>query len=172
MRKAGEILFCVVVLALLSWTVVFAQTTPSPGTSCALKSNTSCDECLQNVSCLWCIATQQCVDYPVRSVLPSHTLCPLAEARWGLCWVNFQALIITMSVLAGVIIIAILVCCCSCCKCGNAGSRKSDERLEQQANLRKLRQEERKAEMKSRHDEIRKKYGLMKDNPYSRFENN
>uniref|UniRef100_A0A3Q4HT45 PSI domain-containing protein n=1 Tax=Neolamprologus brichardi TaxID=32507 RepID=A0A3Q4HT45_NEOBR len=84
---------------------VTAQTpTPAPGESkfvllvcvsaalfflespCALKSNTTCDECLQNVTCLWCITTKKCIEYPVKSILPSNSVCPLNDARWGLCW--------------------------------------------------------------------------------------
>ncbi|XP_057191975.1 PTTG1 interacting protein b [Triplophysa rosa] len=151
--------------------VVLGQTT-SPVTNCTVKSNTSCDECLKIVSCLWCISSQKCIDYPVKNILPPHSVCPLSDARWGMCWVNFQALIISISVIAVVIIIAILVCCFRCCKCENIGSRRTDERMERQAHLRKFHHEERKTEMRQRHDEIRLKYGLAKDNPYSRFENN
>ncbi|XP_026861520.2 PTTG1 interacting protein b [Electrophorus electricus] len=149
---------------------VFSQTTAVP-TSCSAKSSTSCEECLSNVSCLWCITSQKCINYPVRTVFPPRSVCPLSDARWGKCWVNFQALIIALSVIAGVIITAALICCFCCCKCENIGSKRTDERLERQADLRRVQQEERKAQMRSRHDEIRKKYGLTKDNPYSRFEN-
>ncbi|TWW80729.1 Small ubiquitin-related modifier 3-like SUMO-3-A [Takifugu flavidus] len=91
-----------------------AQTPAPESRPCAL-SNSSCDECLKNVSKL-------CTDYPVGKVLPPQSLCPLNDARWGVCWVNFQILIITMSVLAGVIIIGVLVCCCfCCCKCEKVG---------------------------------------------------
>ncbi|KAM4609281.1 PTTG1 interacting protein b [Polymixia lowei] len=145
--------------------------TPAP-ISCALKSNTSCDECLKNVTCLWCIPTKQCIDYPVRTILPPHSVCPLPEARWGLCWVNFQILIITMSVLAGIIIIAIFVCCFCCCKCEKIGNKREDAKVERQNRARKTRQEERRTEMKVRHDEIRQKYGLAKGNPYARMEDN
>ncbi|KAL7865187.1 hypothetical protein SRHO_G00104340 [Serrasalmus rhombeus] len=167
--KPRDLAVISVLLVFFRWVDVSAQTTP---TSCAAKSNTSCEECLSNVTCLWCITNQKCLDYPVQSVLPPASVCGLSDARWGKCWVNFQVLIITLSVVAGAIVIAVLVCCFCCCKCENIGSRKADERLERQADLRRVRQEERRAQMKSRHDEIRKKYGLMKDNPYSRFENN
>ncbi|XP_028848256.1 PTTG1 interacting protein b [Denticeps clupeoides] len=161
----------VALLCVLSSALVSAQT-PSAPDVCASKSNTSCEECLKNVTCLWCQANQRCVDYPVRTILPPHSLCPLAEARWGLCWVNFQALIITMSVIGGAIIISVFVCCFCCCKCEKIGNKKQDERVERQADPWKACREERKVEMRARHDEIRKKYGLSKENPYSRFENN
>lgn len=38
------------------------------------------------LQCLWCITTKSCVTYPVRTILPPHALCPLNDARWGLCW--------------------------------------------------------------------------------------
>ncbi|KAK3543888.1 hypothetical protein QTP70_030271 [Hemibagrus guttatus] len=151
---------------LLRWTDISAQS------RCVIKSNTSCTECVSNITCLWCTRTQQCLDYPVHTLLPSHSLCSLNDARWGNCWVNFQALIITVCVIGGVIIISVLICCFCCCKCENIGSKRTDERVEREAEIRRVRHEERKAEMRSRHDEIRRKYGLMKENPYSRFENN
>ncbi|KAJ8004414.1 hypothetical protein DPEC_G00135470 [Dallia pectoralis] len=153
------------------WTNVSGQTS-GPTQNCASKSNTSCEECLKNVTCLWCRSNLQCLDYPVRTILPSKSLCSLPEARWGLCWVNFQALIITISVIAGVIIIAVMVCCYRCCRTKKTMDTKADAAMEKQADARKVRQEERKNEMRLRHDEIRSKYGLNKENPYARFEDN
>ncbi|XP_061082654.1 PTTG1 interacting protein b [Conger conger] len=160
-----------VLVIVFSLTTVFAQT-EAPKPNCESKSNTSCEQCLKDVSCLWCGSTQKCMNYPVKTILPPHRVCPLAEARWGLCWVNFQALIIAMSVIAGIIIIAILICCFCCCKCENVGSKRAEAKMDKQADKRKTRQDERKSEMKMRHDEIRKKYGLSGTNPYSKFENN
>lgn len=160
-------------LFICNLSVVFSQTT-SPGATCASKTNTSCEECLKNVTCLWCESSGECVEYPVRNILPHSSLCPLPQARWGVCWVNFQALIITMSVVGGLLLIGLCVCFYRCCcTCGNTKrDRRLEEKMEQQADMRKMKHEERKAEMRSRHDEIRKKYGLMKDNTYTRFENN
>ncbi|XP_069554754.1 PTTG1 interacting protein b [Brachyistius frenatus] len=159
-------IFCGIVLA------AEAQTpTPSPAPiPCALRSNTSCVECLQNVSCLWCSPTNQCLDYPVRNILPPSSLCPLSDARWGLCWVNFLILIITMSVLAGIIVIAILVCCFCCCKCERIGNKKEDAKVQRQTRARKSRQKARRTEIQLRHDEIRQKYGMAKENPYARMD--
>ncbi|XP_013872155.1 PTTG1 interacting protein b [Austrofundulus limnaeus] len=148
-----------------------AQTpTPAPA-SCHLKSNSSCAECLQNVACLWCITNQQCVDYPVQNVLPPSSVCALHDARWGVCWVNFQILIITMSVLAGIVVISVVVCClCCCCKCERIGNKREDAHAERQTRARKSRQKARRNEMQLRHDEIRQKYGIAKDNPYARMD--
>uniref|UniRef100_F6V6X5 PTTG1 interacting protein n=1 Tax=Equus caballus TaxID=9796 RepID=F6V6X5_HORSE len=124
--------------------------------------------------CLWCNTNKACLDYPVTKILPPGSLCKLSSARWGVCWVNFEALIITMSVLGGAVLLGVAVCCCCCCR--RKKSRKpdkSEEKAMREREERRIRQEERRAEMKSRHDEIRKKYGLFKEeNPYARFENN
>nr|NP_001128770.1 uncharacterized protein LOC100189668 precursor [Pongo abelii]CAH90188.1 hypothetical protein [Pongo abelii] len=145
-----------------------------PGAACSQNTNKTCEECLKNVSCLWCNTNKACLDYPVTSVLPPASLCKLSSARWGVCWVNFEALIITMSVVGGTLLLGIAICCCCCCR--RKRSRKpdrSEEKAMREREERRIRQEERRAEMKTRHDEIRKKYGLFKEeNPYARFENN
>ncbi|KAM6414649.1 pituitary tumor-transforming gene 1 protein-interacting protein [Rhynochetos jubatus] len=145
---------------------------------CHQYTNRSCEECLKNVTCLWCASSGRCVEYPVRRVLPPADLCELRSARWGVCWVNFEALIIAMSVVGGTILIMLGGCCCCCCckkkskKQVSEGPDKDDERAAREREKRRVRQEERRAEMKSRHDEIRRKYGLFKEeNPYAKFEN-
>ncbi|RVE62136.1 hypothetical protein OJAV_G00154210 [Oryzias javanicus] len=136
----------------------------------------SCDSCVPHAKCLWCLTTNNCSDYPVSWLLPPPSLCPLAEARWGVCWLNFEALIITLGVLGGFILISITVCCCYCCCCRRTRSSRSDRDEERMARRReeiRQRSEERKVERKTRHDEIRRKYGLIgdADHPYSKFEN-
>ncbi|XP_035030337.1 PTTG1 interacting protein b isoform X2 [Hippoglossus stenolepis] len=110
--------------------------TPAP-VPCAMRSNTSCAECLKNVTCLWCGPTQQCIDYPVRNLLPHRSMCPLDAARWGVCWVNFKVLMISMSVVAGVIIIIIgIICCCCCSRCQGVGSKREDATVERPTRMR------------------------------------
>ncbi|NXF97786.1 PTTG protein, partial [Eubucco bourcierii] len=134
---------------------------------CHHYTNKSCEECLKNVTCLWCVSSGRCVEYPVRRVLPPADLCELRSARWGVCWVNFEALIIAMSVVGGTILITLGVCCyCCCCKKKSKKQvserpDKDDERAARERERRRVRQEERRAEMKSRHDEIRRKYGKV-----------
>ncbi|XP_040422616.1 pituitary tumor-transforming gene 1 protein-interacting protein [Cygnus olor] len=140
--------------------------------ACHQYTNRSCEECLKNVTCLWCVSSKRCVPYPVRRILPPADLCELRSARWGVCWVNFEALIIAMSVVGGMILIMLGVCCCCCCKKKSKKPDKEDERAARERERRRVRQEERRAEMKSRHDEIRRKYGLFKEeNPYAKFDN-
>ncbi|CAN9502413.1 unnamed protein product [Ophioblennius macclurei] len=164
----GLRIFLPALLLVFGLAAVWAQTA-APGVACEKKNATNCEECLSNVTCLWCIATKSCVTYPVRTILPPHALCPLNDARWGLCWMNFQTLIITLAVLGAVLIIAFMVCLFCCCKCENAGSQRFEAKMQRQEHKTKTKQEERRAEMKQRHDEIRKKYGLSGQNPYSRF---
>ncbi|XP_037095003.1 pituitary tumor-transforming gene 1 protein-interacting protein-like [Syngnathus acus] len=151
------------------------STTSPPPVPCASKSNSSCAECLQDTKCLWCEPKQQCLDYPVKNILPPRSVCPLSDARWSVCWVNFQTVLITLGALSGLLILALLVCCmCCCCRRHRRRQRVSDDdddlRAEQQTRARNARQKERRMEMQLRHDKIRQKYGLTKDNPYSRMD--
>ncbi|KAJ1187446.1 hypothetical protein NDU88_004222 [Pleurodeles waltl] len=156
-------------LLLLALGGALAQT----GTECSKFTNTTCEQCLKNVTCLWCSTSNECKEYPVKNVLPPSSLCKLSAARWGVCWVNFEALIIAMSVVGGLIIIGLITCCCCCCrKKKSKKPDKEDEKAAREKEQRRIRQEERRSEMKSRHDEIRKKYGLFKEeNPYAKFDN-
>ncbi|XP_074842343.1 PTTG1IP family member 2 isoform X4 [Carettochelys insculpta] len=125
---------------------------------CSDFSLKSCEECLKNVSCLWCNTNNTCMDYPVRSVLPSS--CPLSDARWGVCWMNFEAFIIAIAVIAGLILLSIAVCCCYCCYCRRRSRRpdEDEERLARDQEERRMQSLQRKHERKMKHDEIRKKY--------------
>ncbi|MEE6491045.1 hypothetical protein FKM82_016081 [Ascaphus truei] len=132
------------------------------GAECSKISNATCEECLKNVTCFWCSTNQKCEDYPVKNILPPSSLCKLSDARWGVCWVNFEALIITMSVVGGILVISLIVCCCCCCRKKRTRSHiVDDEKTVREKTERRARQEERRTQMKTRHDEIRKKYGNL-----------
>ncbi|KAL1273193.1 hypothetical protein QQF64_029055 [Cirrhinus molitorella] len=148
-----------------------AAPTTTPHPSCESKNGTSCEECLAYVDCLWCIPTKKCITYPAKTILPPQSVCPLNDARWGLCSMNFQILIITLSVAGAALIIGVLLCIFCCCKCENIGSARFENRMNRQSDKRKTKQEQRKAELKIRHDEIRQKYGLSRASPYARFDN-
>uniref|UniRef100_A0A674NNN2 PTTG1 interacting protein n=1 Tax=Takifugu rubripes TaxID=31033 RepID=A0A674NNN2_TAKRU len=87
----------------------------------------SCQMCLFSVGlrisrynsfeCFWCFSTNNCTYYPVSWLIPPSSLCPLSQARWGMCWINFEALVITLGVVAGIIVLAVTICCCYCCCC-------------------------------------------------------
>ncbi|MCI4391109.1 hypothetical protein PGIGA_G00130400 [Pangasianodon gigas] len=151
-----------------------ANSSPAP-VSQPCSSLSSCDSCLKNVSCLWCYTNDTCTVYPVAHLLPPASVCKLSQARWGVCSVNFEALIIAMAVLLGVLLLAVTVCCCCCCR--RCGRSSRPDRIEEEIARKRERDrqlsDERRAERRARHDEIRKKYGLMSDSdhPYSKFEN-
>ncbi|XP_008300507.1 pituitary tumor-transforming gene 1 protein-interacting protein [Stegastes partitus] len=148
------------------------QSTPAPPRPCSSYKN--CDTCVPNAKCLWCFTTNNCTEYPVSWLLPPASVCQLSQARWGVCWLNFEALIIALAVVGGTILISIIACCCCCCcKKRRSGPDRDEERFARKREEIKQRSEERKVERKARHDEIRRKYGLMgdSDHPYSKFEN-
>ncbi|KAK7109313.1 pituitary tumor-transforming gene 1 protein-interacting protein-like [Littorina saxatilis] len=149
--------------------------TLTPAEMCAQFSNGTCDQCLgvAGAKCLWCNSDKSCQLYPYKKVLPPKGMCALDEARWGVCWLNFEALIIGVSVTGGIIILAVTICICRCCCCGGKNKRKYDKddaRYDAQKMERKAKSDDRKSERKERLDEIRRKYGLMKDEPYQRFD--
>ncbi|KAJ8288227.1 hypothetical protein COCON_G00008860 [Conger conger] len=120
-------------------------TTVSPPQKSCKDSGTTCEKCLENVSCLWCQTN-----------------------------VNFEALIIAMAVVGGTILLSIIVCCCCCCcRKRPAGPDRDEERFARRREEMRQRSEDRKQERRARHDDIRKKYGLIpdSDHPYSKFEN-
>ncbi|XP_028282058.1 pituitary tumor-transforming gene 1 protein-interacting protein-like [Parambassis ranga] len=81
-------------------------------------------------------------------------------------------MIITLAVLGGTILLSITVCCC-CCRSRSSRPDRDEERFARRREEIKQRAEERKVDRKARHDEIRRKYGLIgdSDHPYSKFEN-
>ncbi|XP_064410847.1 pituitary tumor-transforming gene 1 protein-interacting protein [Latimeria chalumnae] len=174
MRSRGAWLGLLVGLTCLIVAGASVTIAPPRHKPCSQFSYTTCEKCLSNVSCLWCNTNNTCMDYPVRSILPSGSICALSEARWGVCWVNFEALIIAISVVGGIILLSIVACCCCCCcRKKSRGVDPEDERRLREREERRQRSLERTAERRARHDNIRKKYGLLpdSDHPYSRFEN-
>ncbi|XP_034029863.1 pituitary tumor-transforming gene 1 protein-interacting protein isoform X2 [Thalassophryne amazonica] len=150
------------------------QTTPSPSPSaCSVYS--TCDTCVPHAECLWCFTTNNCTHYPVSWLLPPPSVCKWSQARWGVCWLNFEALVITLSVIGGTLLLSLIICCCCCCCCKKRRSRsdREEERYTRRRDEMRQRAEERKLERKAKNDEIRRKYGLMSDSdhPYSKFEN-
>uniref|UniRef100_A0A8D2KSJ7 Pituitary tumor-transforming gene 1 protein-interacting protein n=1 Tax=Varanus komodoensis TaxID=61221 RepID=A0A8D2KSJ7_VARKO len=143
--------------------------------------------------CLWCHENSTCVDYPVSQLIPPSSVCALSESYWAVCWVNFEAIIITIGVVGGSLLLVILCCCCYCCCrccsrrcCSRRGFcnlgwcflilrrvAEEEESFIRDREEKRLQQLQRKLERKMKHDEIRKKYGLLQDSdhPYSRYEN-
>ncbi|KAI3361526.1 hypothetical protein L3Q82_013674 [Scortum barcoo] len=122
-RTVSAVLLGAVVLCVSFVSRGDCQTTPRPATPCSAYSN--CDTCVPHAKCLWCFTTNNCTEYPVTWLLPPASVCQLSQARWGVCWLNFEALIIALAVLGGTILICIIVCCCCCCCCKKRQSRIS-----------------------------------------------
>uniref|UniRef100_A0A8C5HZI1 Uncharacterized protein n=1 Tax=Gouania willdenowi TaxID=441366 RepID=A0A8C5HZI1_GOUWI len=57
--------------------------------------------------------------------------------------VNFQTLIITIAVVGGVFIIALLICLFCCCKCENFGTKRFENKMQKQSDKTRTKQQER-----------------------------
>nr|XP_060638268.1 PTTG1IP family member 2 [Anolis sagrei ordinatus] len=155
-----------------------ASPSPAPVLSCNAFVKKTCEECVKNTKCLWCSENATCMDYPVSKLIPPSSLCELRKSYWGICLVNFEAIVITIGVVAGLLLIFMLCCCCyccrRCCKCHpNREISEEEERFIRDREEKRMQSLQRKHERKVKHDEIRKKYGLLpdSDHPYSRYEN-
>lgn len=141
------------------------------------KNNGNCTACVANVKCLYCYTDNKCKPYPTNTILPGKAVCKLSDARWGpgLCWFNLQALVIAMACVAAALIVG-CCCCVYCCCCRT--KKKTSIRFVQEDEAEQRKKEERQqkhdmkmAERRAKHDDIRRKYGLMKDEvPYQKFD--
>ena len=176
METIARVIFFIVFLSVFKCTICqgTAPSSTTPADIC-VSYNNSCSDCISNNAlCVWC--SGRCVIYSTRKVFPDA--CPLSEARWLNCWVNFQVLLIMMGVIGLVIIIALLTCIyCCCCTSNGRRERQREQRENERANRakndRQSKSAEKKAERESRYDELRRKYGLSKGGgptPYSRFD--
>uniref|UniRef100_A0A1W7R9X7 Pituitary tumor-transforming gene 1 protein-interacting protein n=1 Tax=Hadrurus spadix TaxID=141984 RepID=A0A1W7R9X7_9SCOR len=151
------------------------QTTTPKVETCSDGNTTTCEACLEKgTKCYFCRKTKKCAPYPYTHIAPRPGECgSLGDVAWGTCVVNFEILIIAMSVIGGILIIGLLICCCCCCrKKGRDKWAKQQAKWEREREERKARNEERKKERQAKTDEIRRKYGLKigGDNPYQRFD--
>ncbi|XP_032868530.1 pituitary tumor-transforming gene 1 protein-interacting protein-like [Amblyraja radiata] len=156
---------------------------PRTWKDCSDFTNRFCGECLENINCLWCSVDQRCMNYPVETIIPSSSVCPLKEARWAVCWVSFESLIIAMSIVVGLTLLPFVCCCCyccckfkCCCFCCKKKSSCPDEenlKLARRKEERRLHSEQRKFDLRERCNEIRRKYGLIQnsESSYHRLEN-
>jgi len=132
------------------------------------KKEYTCQECVAIAKCYYCNTNASgyggCQLYPTSQVFPRSAQCPLSDARWGVCWVNFEAWIITLSVLGGVILLS-LGCCvyCCCCKGKSRGNDTHELKWEREAVERQQRHADRRAEREAKMSTIRQKYGLNRD---------
>lgn len=149
-------------------------TTVSPELACQYY-NQSCEECVKHTKCYYCYSTSQCLYYPYSSGFPSSSKCNWEEIRWAVCWFNFKALTISLACMAGVLFISLAVCTYCCCRKKKtrkvAKYAQEEAKREREREERRLKAEARRLDRKEKNDEIRRKYGLMKDDqPYHRFD--
>lgn len=148
-------------------------TTLAPDKYCQSLSNGTCESCVADGdrNCYYCETNKQCGYYD--TVIPIHENCKdLGDVKWRTCKINFKVVIICVSTAAGILLLGITICCCCCCRKHNKSIWKRDQaKWDQQREDIKMRTDERKKERQSRTDQIRRKYGLMKDdNAYHRFD--
>ncbi|XP_022249775.1 pituitary tumor-transforming gene 1 protein-interacting protein-like [Limulus polyphemus] len=166
----------------LSTSNIVATQSSSPTTSsssqenCAVH-NASCHTCVKaSPKCYYCYKNKQCLFVTYEDLVSHLEECgTLENIAWGTCIINFEALVISMSVLGGIIFLGIAISCCCCCRfCHIRNKEKLQAELakwnRQRENL-KVKAEERREKRKQKLDEIREKYGLPKENPaYKRFD--
>ncbi|XP_053117571.1 pituitary tumor-transforming gene 1 protein-interacting protein-like isoform X2 [Hemicordylus capensis] len=135
---------------------------PPPAMPCAAFTGKTCEECLKNTSCLWCATNSTCADYPVGKLFPTSSVCEFPKAYWAVCWVSFEAMIISMGVVAGILLLLIVCCCCLCYfrKKGRLRGRlaEEEESFIRDREEKRMQSLQRKHERKLKHNEIRKKY--------------
>jgi uncharacterized protein YxeA len=191
MKSSLKVILAIVVAASISLVFVDGDpqnttadttttTTLQPSTSVAPENecsqfNSSCEDCVKRTKCYYCYSIKRCIYYPYSHIIPSWKDCELADVRWAVCWLNFKALIVGLSVTLGVLVISLIICICCCCrrkKTGNSRKYAREEaKQEREREERRIRSEERRNERNVRNDEIRRKYGLIKDDhPYHRFD--
>ncbi|KAJ8024717.1 Pituitary tumor-transforming protein1 protein-interacting protein [Holothuria leucospilota] len=145
---------------------------PDPEKECSEYSGPDkCEDCVRaaGAKCMFCFTGNKCMKYPAGDIIPKSKDCDLSKLRWGTCAINFKALLISMGVIAGVIILSLSCCIVYCCCCRGPSGRqrrkwaKEDAKEERKKAERQMKQDQRKAERQARNDEIRRKYGLLQN---------
>ncbi|GAV03621.1 hypothetical protein RvY_14017 [Ramazzottius varieornatus] len=152
-------------------TPAMPTTTLSPASICQLQQ--TCEACVnvEGAKCYYCRNNSSgragCHLYPAEHVFPRSDECPLADARWGTCWVNFEALIITMGIVGGLLLVTVLTTlyCCCCRRNRGAHSDVQELRWERETTERQQRHADRRAEREAKMAGIREKYGLTRQSP-------
>ena len=143
--------------------------------SCQDKSNTTCTRCVRDFSCYWCAESKYCGDRP--TIKPSDKECDGKWYAFSQCSVSGNILLVIIPVvvvvLLGVVGFCIYCCCCRDClkRRAQRSWAKDDNRRENKKRELQERHATKEEERKIRHDEIRAKYGLFKEEPkYERFD--
>ncbi|XP_066931735.1 pituitary tumor-transforming gene 1 protein-interacting protein-like [Clytia hemisphaerica] len=167
-----------IVVFCLTW---FVQDTI--GASCEFKKSSngtvsgSCGECVgYDIECFYCDSTKKCEKR--TSVIVNKDQCSGKWYTYSQCTIPGVVLIV-IAPLAAVLLLVFLCCCvyCICCRdcCRERSQRKwakEDSKRENRKNERDAKHAARDEERKLKHDQIRAKYGLFKDdsNKYQKFD--
>lgn len=144
--------------------------------SCSDKDNTSCSDCVKDFDCYWCVPTKKCGKRP--TIKPSKSECDGKWYAFSQCKVSGNFLLIVIPICAFVILVIAIACiyCCCCRNCCRERRRKKWAKEDNRSDQRKKEREDRHAakdeERRLKHDQIRTKYGLFKENEpkYEKFD--
>ncbi|CAF1542195.1 unnamed protein product [Rotaria magnacalcarata] len=136
---------------------------------CVLLSNKDCGACLNLTGCAFCITNKSCFLYDPIKI--GAAPCSVSDMQWETCVGTFKTWIIIVSVVAGILLIAILIAiCCVCRKCKRCSIRREEKRQAREQDVENRRAEDRRAAADVRSternrvaDEIRMKYGILKE---------
>ena len=162
-------------ISVLSTLVIIIAFFDVVSSKCIVRQNVSCISCVRDFSCYWCEKTKFCGQRP--AIKPSSKECAGKWYAFSQCKLSGNILLVILPVVAVVVLLIIGVCiyCCCCRDCLKRRAQrkwaKDDNRREVKKRERQDRHAGREEERKIRHDEIRNKYGLFKEEPkYERFD--
>lgn len=143
--------------------------------TCTDKSNTTCISCVRDFSCYWCAETRQCGERP--TIQPTKKQCAGKWFAFSQCSLSGNILLVILPI-AVIVLLLIVGACVYCCCCKDALKRRAQRKWAREDNRRETKKRERadrhaqrNEERKIRHDEIRNKYGIFKEEPkYERFD--
>ncbi|CAF1479345.1 unnamed protein product [Adineta steineri] len=158
------------ILIVVICTIALLSTVYGAADQCRNVTKPTCQTCLNAGDCAYCKTTQTCFPYNRGNII--ETDCNTVDMQWQTCVGNFRVWIIIVSVIAGVLLIAILITIwCFCRKCKRCRIRKEERRQERDEHRMGERMEERRAAAEVRSternrvaDQIRMKYGILKAN--------
>ena len=168
----GDLLVCFVALLTYQSVVTAHETTthhgptkPPPDQYNCSTHTDSCDSCVKNAHCYYCIKTKKCGVYPWVSLRPVPDECgdSLSDIYWKTCAVKLEVLVIVFGILGGLLGFILLVLLTWCC-CIRPCVRSCRERQEAKWELNRVKlsemQSQRRKERNQQRDQIRAKYGL------------
>ncbi|CAF1095525.1 unnamed protein product [Rotaria sp. Silwood1] len=157
-----------IIIIIIGITALFSSVYCASSDNCTNLSNQDCQTCLSLQKCAYCKNTKLCFRYDPETALEQR--CTTADLQWQTCVGNFRVWIIIVSVIAGIVLLAIIIAiCCVCRKCKRISIRREERRQQRDDQRIGERMEERRAAAEVRTnernrvaDQIRMKYGILK----------